>query len=165
MTHQELQDSASLYALDALDGPELAAFESHLVECEACRAAVASYREVAGLLAYAAPPARPANEAALRDRVLRSARQVQPIAAAPSLRAAPPARPWRRHALGLAWTAAAASVALAIVSGLGYRRAQDERDRLVTQLVSAREELAQRDSTIASFLGPEVHVVSLRDSD
>jgi anti-sigma-K factor RskA len=38
---------------------------------------------------------------------------------------------------------------------------RDERSRLALQLERVRTDLAVRDSTIAAFLGPEVHVVSL----
>ena len=96
MTHQELLDSAALYALDALDGDERAAFEAHLPGCEECQGEVASYRDVVGLLAYAAPPKRPPNEVALRERLVTRARQAPPISSARSQR-------WRLRATSVAW--------------------------------------------------------------
>ena len=44
---------AALYALDALDADEMAAFEAHLTSCEACRRDVESYREAAASLGEA----------------------------------------------------------------------------------------------------------------
>jgi anti-sigma-K factor RskA len=152
MTHQQLLDSAALYALDALDGEERAAFEAHLPGCEECRSEVASYRNVVGLLAYAAPPKRPANEAALRERLVTRARQAPPISRA---------RSWSLRTPRAAWTAAAACLVLAAASGLAYRAEHGKRARLESELASERAALALRDSTIAAFLGPEVHVVSL----
>src|SRR5207302_10539543 len=93
MTHQELIDSAAAYALGALDDDERTLFEGHLPGCSACREEVESYREVAGLLVHAAPVAAASNHAALRDRILRDARQVRPIANAPSARSTPSRSP------------------------------------------------------------------------
>jgi hypothetical protein len=43
---------SAAYALDALDGDELEAYETHLAGCEQCREDVASFRETASALAY-----------------------------------------------------------------------------------------------------------------
>src|SRR5919199_653852 len=129
MTHQQLLDSAALYALDALDGEERAAFEAHLPGCEGCR-----------------------SEVALRERLVTRARQAPPISRA---------RSWSLRTPRAAWTAAAACLVLAAASGLAYRAEHGKRARLERELASERAALALRDSTIAAFLGPEVHVVSL----
>jgi anti-sigma factor RsiW len=73
MTHQELRDMTSAFALDALDIDERAALDAHLPRCEACRDAVASHRQVSELLAYAPPAIRHPDDAALRKRILRDA--------------------------------------------------------------------------------------------
>jgi anti-sigma-K factor RskA len=167
MTHQELSDLAASYALDALDGEERAAVEAHLAGCEACRAEVASYREVTTLLALAVPPSPPPDALAVRERLLARVRQEQPPAPAaraparvlPATRAR---RPWATYA---GWMAAAASLAFAVATGAAYRRERAERARLVSALATARAEIALRDSTVAAFLGPEVHVVSLSVAD
>ncbi len=82
MKHQGLRDMTAAYALDALDGDERAALDTHLPECEECRHAVASHAHVSGLLAYATPPSRSPNDAALRARILSDARPVRPLASA-----------------------------------------------------------------------------------
>jgi anti-sigma-K factor RskA len=67
--HEEL---AALYALDLLEGAELAAFEQALAADPSLRAFVDSLRTSAAELAFAAPPS-PAPSAALRARILNSA--------------------------------------------------------------------------------------------
>jgi anti-sigma-K factor RskA len=163
MTHQELIDSAAAYALGSLDGEELEAFEEHLPDCDVCRAEVASFRETVGLLALPLPPVRPVSEDALRVRVLERAQQARPAPKARGWRAPGwRAHGWRPRATHLAWTAAAACLALAAVGGLAYRAERGARAIVAADLAAARAELAVRDSTLAALLGPEVHVVSLR---
>jgi anti-sigma-K factor RskA len=148
MTHEELQQSAAAYALGALDAGERSAFEAHLDVCAGCRAEVEAFTEVSALLAYAAPVAQPRN--AVRARIVANAVGVRPITSARS-----------RSGSGMAWFAAAAAMVVAAISGNAYRRERIATDRLGTELSSARHELTRRDSMVAAFLGPEVHVVSL----
>ena len=54
MTNDDLHELAAPYALDAVDADERVAFETHLRECERCRAELASLRETVGALAYPA---------------------------------------------------------------------------------------------------------------
>ena len=166
MTHQQLIDSAASYALDALDGHERAEFEAHLTTCTQCQAEVAAYREIAGALAHAAPSTDVAPPPGLRDRILREARQVRPIAAArPAQQPAPPLvtrDPQRAPSLSRGgWIVAAASLAAAIGFAFVYRGERAESERLRGELVAARATIASVDSTLAAFVGPEVHVVSL----
>ena len=68
-----IHELASLYALGALDGAELAAFEKHLSEgCSTCVAEVASFRETAGELAEVCASPPPAD---LRRKVLKAVRR------------------------------------------------------------------------------------------
>ena len=107
MADRGLHDQLAAYALDALDERERSAFESHLGECDDCRAELAEFRETAGMLAHAAEG--PAPPAALRERILEEARQERPAQSVVVLRP--------RRALRLTAIAAAAAVAAAI--GLG----------------------------------------------
>lgn len=149
--HEKWAESAAAYAIDALDTSDRDAFEAHLSSCSACQADVDEMREAAALLAYAAP-SQGQPSAALRERVLREARDVRPIESA---------RAHRTRFTVLPWLAAAASLALAAFTGRRLLTERDERARLALQLEQVRTDLAVRDSTIAAFLGPEVHVVSL----
>jgi anti-sigma-K factor RskA len=166
MTHQELIESAASYALDALDGEERAHFEAHLADCAECRTEVAAYREVAGALAHTAPATVIPRSDALRERILRDARQVRPITAGARVASAPPASaaiatlPRARTPYG-AWTLAAASMAAAVVIAFAYRGERERSRALGSELAEARTMLVREDSTLAALVGPEVHVVSL----
>jgi anti-sigma-K factor RskA len=142
------------YVLDALTGPEEAAFERHLLNCEQCRDDVSGLREaVAHLAAAAALPPRPAAraetvQAAARIRQLppsvpgetpahrhrwRGVRQLWP-----SSRSVPSARPW------LARFAAAATLGLAVlVIVLGVH---------LSTMQSRVNAMEKRDGAIAAIL-------------
>lgn len=159
MTHETFLESAAAFALGALDQRDHGAYERHLATCEECQRAVAEYRNVAGLLAYAVPPAAPRDGAALRQRVVQEATAVRPLHAAPRASA-------RRSTWGVTpWLAAAAGLTIAAVSGAAWQRARSDAARLATDLDAARAGIASRDSTIAAFFGPEVHVVSLSEPE
>jgi len=162
MTHQELIESAASYALDALDEEERAVFEAHLAGCPECQSEVAAYREVAGILAHAAPSAAMPSPA-LRDRIMREARHVRPIATArPVLSTAAPAGSTSKtRSAILPWAVAGAAIAAALAFAIVYKGERDEASKLRERLLSAEATLARDDSTLAAFLGPEVHVVSL----
>ncbi len=137
MTDHEWLEAAGPYALDVLDREERAAFEAHLAGCARCRAEVQEFRDVSGLLVHSAPAAAP--PAALRDRVLAEARRVRPIG---------------RPGAWVPWLAAAAALVVALGTGAGAWRT-------ARRVAALEREIAARDSMLASFLGPEVHVVSL----
>jgi anti-sigma-K factor RskA len=145
-TAHEWQDLAAPYALGALTPEERRTFEAHLASCDVCRAAVRSFADVAGLLAYGAPSAEP--PAGLRDRVLAEARRVRPIAAT-------------RRRLSAAWLAAAAALLLALGAGITAWRMSGRVRILERQLAGADSLNAAEDSTLAMLTGPQVHVVSL----
>src|SRR5581483_2489886 len=87
----DVHELTAAYALDALNDDERAAFESHLAQCEQCRAELAGLSETAAALALAAAAAERLN--------------VVPL---------PARRLWLTRA-----TAAAASVAACAAVGLG----------------------------------------------
>jgi len=137
MTEHEWLALAAPYALDALDGEERAAFETHLPGCALCRGEVASFREVAARLAAAAPDVSPAP--ALRRRALAVVR-----------------RPRQ-----LAWLAAAAALVLALGAGYGYWRERSARRALEQAVVLARDSLTARDSLLNAVLAPNVGTADL----
>lgn len=55
MSSHEMTEQVALYALDALEETEVAKFESHLELCEACRAELSVYRNVAANLVHDDP--------------------------------------------------------------------------------------------------------------
>ena len=148
MTAHEWQEQAAPYALGILSPEERRTFEAHLAGCDACRADVRAYTEVAAALAHAAPTAEPPG--ALRDRVLAEARRVRPIGAAP--RTGP--------RVMLPWLAAAALL-LAVGGAVATWR-------LTVRVHDLERGLALRDSVhaadsvaLALLTGPDVNVVSL----
>ncbi|MBI4540180.1 MAG: anti-sigma factor [Gemmatimonadetes bacterium] len=154
MSAHDWLELAAPYALGALDPEELSSFEAHLAECETCRREVRELREVAGALAYAAPPAEP--PARLRQRILDEARRVRPLP-----------RP-ARVAAPVPWLAAAASVVLAVTAGVAYWRGRGERLALERSYAEARSALAARDSVLArrdslvsALFGPELRTAAL----
>ena len=142
--HQGYRELAAPFALDALSAAERAAFAAHLAECATCRADVQAFREVAGVLAHAAPAAEP--PAGLRDRVLREARRVRPLAG--------------RRAIG-PWLAAAAALVLAVAAGYGYWRERAARDQLGSALAATRARLDSADQLVAAILDSTVGTADL----
>ena len=67
----DLHDLTAAYALDALDGDEVEAYERHLSQCEECRQQLAELNEPAAALAFAA--VAPAPPARLRAAILETA--------------------------------------------------------------------------------------------
>jgi anti-sigma-K factor RskA len=154
MTEHPFLELASAYAIGALNESDRLAFETHLGGCVTCQTEVQSYRGVVGMLAHAAPAVVP--PAGLGERVAASVRDLRPIASAKSAR---PRSAW------LPYLALAASLALATFSSLSWRRELVRVDGLRQDLAFVREDLAVRDSMVAAFLGPEVHVVSLAQAE
>lgn len=118
-THEPWLDLASLHALGALAGEELAAFETHLATCLICRRELASLRPVADALAAAVPQVDPPE--ALRARVLAAVGVAAPVAgtapAVASREAGTGGVERGIRASATAWLGLAASVMLA--AGLG----------------------------------------------
>ena len=145
MTDHQWQELVAPYALAVLGREERAGFEAHLAECATCRAEVQAFREVGGLLAHAAPAAVPPR--ALRERVLRAARQVQPIGA--------------RRGPVIPWLAAAAALLLALAAGYGYWSARLAQTGLRTALDSARARLDSTSQLVAAILDSTVGTADL----
>jgi anti-sigma-K factor RskA len=98
MERAEIHELSAAYALDALEGKDLEAFEEHLARCAECRENVATFQRVAAELAYDVEA--PAPPAGLRDRILDQAAAERPKVVA---------LPRRRWAFPVAATAAVAA--------------------------------------------------------
>ncbi len=116
----EIHDLVAAYALDAVEDDERMAFERHLETCEACRNELASLRDTAASLAYAAGPVAPPPE--LRDRILDTAREERPNVV--------PLRPRSRTTAVLGAAAAiAAGVAIALgIWNVSLHNSLDDKD-------------------------------------
>lgn len=124
MTEDRWLELAPLHAIGALDGEDLAAFESHLPGCRACLAELKAHEAVAALVPLALTPVSPSL--ALRRRVL--TRQEATTGASPT-----PRRSWA--------TPVAAAAALLLLAGLVVVRAQ--RDAARSEAAVARAEAAR----------------------
>jgi anti-sigma-K factor RskA len=141
----EIHDLTAGYALDALDAPEREAYEAHLAGCARCREELASFSEVAGALAVAA--GGPAPDPALRERVLRAARedgaQVVPLAT-------------RRRSPAVPVLSAVAAVAAVVALGLGIWGASVSGD-----LDDTRSALERERQAAAVLADPDARTVAL----
>jgi anti-sigma-K factor RskA len=146
------QESAAAYALDALDFKERDEFEALLAQSIDAQRDVAELKEVVSLLAFAAPAATP--PASLRDRVLREAEQVRPIAAAHKPNG-------KRLGILFPYLALAASITAAVVLGGRYIAERDAHASLAAVSDSLRQALRSRDVIIGALLAPEVETVKL----
>lgn len=144
MNEHRWAELAAAYALGTLDPGERGEFERHLETCASCRAEVQSFHEVAGLLAQSAVLVAPPPE--LRERVLRAARQVRPIAS--------PRRTFRP------WLAAAA-VVVALLGAYGYWRAESEKRSLQTTLATAEARLDSTKQVVLALLDSSVAITDL----
>ncbi len=157
-SHEPFDTLAAAYAVGALDGEELRAFEAHLAEgCPRCAAALAEHGETLAGLARSAPPVAPPPE--VEDALARR------MSAARRRR-----RPW----LGWAVATAAAAVVTAWFTGayvatryearLGRmaRETAALRAKLEGDVAALNEELAVYRSAADLLRDPATQVVALR---
>jgi anti-sigma-K factor RskA len=162
MTHDEIAELLGAYALDAVEGDELAAVEDHLVDCARCRAEVREHREVAALLAHGGAAAPDG----LWQRIADALEE-----APPGLRLAPveprpdePAAARSRWAGARRWWPAvlAAAAAVVVVAALGAQ--VRDQDRRIDELQAAAENpLVPAFS--AALEDPATEVFELRSTD
>ncbi len=189
MIDERTEELASLYALDLLEGAELAAFETELARNAGLRALVAGLREAASTLALASTAAAPSP--ALKTRLLAeiAARRTdgarhEKAAAVPFVRWAP----WAMaacFALAAAWMARlylvqrAQSITLREEAEFAHIESQSvknqlQAERLLTdrqvadlqQMMKANDDLAQlKIATLVSLAGnsPEARAIAVWD--
>jgi len=152
MKHDEWLEQAESYVLGALDGAELAQFESHLASgCPLCEHHLRETRERLVLLPRSltplAPP--PAVKARLLERI--------------ASEAAMPC-PERPRAGWLRWMAGAGALAGAsflIILGWNLSVTRHELRKLEAQTADLRTQLAWREETLQLLLDPGVRVIQL----
>lgn len=169
----DLHHLSGAYAVDALDGAERAAFESHLLGCADCRAEVAELTAAGHSLAALTQASPPPS---LRASVLSGISHVRPLPPLPEDAAAPvpdavtyvasgPVAaeasdavvvPLRRRSRASTWLAGAAAAAVIAVGGLVWSPWSDDSGTLspVDQVVAAAD--AVRVSSSKGELNAEV---------
>jgi anti-sigma-K factor RskA len=148
----EIQETAALRSLGALDSHEAEAFDAHLREgCPVCEAELHRYQEIAREIGLAAPQVKPPLY--LKDLLLaRLEREGRPVAEAtpapaPAAEPAPapvafvPAKAGRRSYAG--WAVAAAMALAAALSFYYYREANRARIQQEQLVVAARNEAGE----------------------
>jgi hypothetical protein len=184
ITHDDVQAALAAEALDALDGPEADAVRGHLAGCAECRRELASLRNAAASLAWAAPevPMDAERSARLRARLL--ARAAADRGGAPSGTALPsanasvdadaaapgviPITRARGRRVNAGWLAAAAAVLLLIGLGAWAARLKGRYDTLSQRYAALEDDretlaraIARRDSTLEALGAPGVRVIDL----
>jgi anti-sigma-K factor RskA len=138
MNHQDWLAQADIYALGALDGDELTAFEAHLAAgCPECEHQIHTAREALTLLPRSLTPVAPPPT--VRQRVLA---QIAAEAVAPQ----PVKRLPKRHWWMIGVSALAAGLLIALSYNVYHTRQELQHERGV--VAALRAELAQRDSAL-----------------
>lgn len=167
LTHEEAAELLGAYALDALEPAERQAVDRHLEQCAACRAEVATHREVAGLLTpgWSRPPA------GLWERIAGSLEETPPPLDLASVRAMKAAQapgaaaaPAGRRSFGIGVAAMVAVAAAAVIGVLGVRAVDDGRDNAGDVARGTHVEQLER-SAQAALVDPRARTVELASTD
>jgi len=133
---------AGAYAMDALSGPDRAAFERHLAGCEDCAQEIAGLREATARLAAATAVTPPPG---LRERVLAAAaitRQQPPADAEAGSPAAAGIPVARRSGVRLAAAAGALLTAAVLAAAVAFGVANGSMRQQLDQAQSSSQQIA-----------------------
>ena len=136
MTHEEIQQLASLDAISAASPEELAELRRHLETCDECRRVAEEMNEAAALLALSADPVAPPAD--VRAKMLAS---LPPRGQASNFQ-------W--------WMAAAAAVAIVLLAWTSFQL-RDAREE-IEMLKADRAKLA---SVVGSLTGSQTRAIQL----
>jgi anti-sigma-K factor RskA len=139
MNHEEWLPQAEIYALGALDGDELTAFEAHLTAgCPQCERHIRTTREALTLLPRALTPVSPPLH--VRTRLL------EQIATEPA--SAPPVTSLPRRHWWLMGVSALAAAGLLVALSYQLYQARQELQQVHGVISALRAELQQRDAAL-----------------
>jgi anti-sigma-K factor RskA len=161
MSHERFETLATIYAVGALDGDELAQFEAHLPTCPACQASVRDAEETLARAVLTAPPQTP--PAAAREALVRRVAERREVRA----------RAWLRWAAVTLVAAAAVAVfagtwvAVRYEARLGQmaRETAAVRERVARNDAALREELALYRGAVELLRDPTTRIVDLHGRD
>ena len=146
----DVHEDAALYAVDALDLDERAAFEEHLRDCAVCRRDVAQFGEVGVQLASGLEQEPPPQ---LRESVLAGIRNTRPLPAARAGGGEPPTEgqgatvvslEGRRRSRRQWLTAAAAAVLVPAAALGGWALGTQAEQRELEQLIAQEQDRQRR---------------------
>lgn len=147
MERAEIHELSAAYALDALEGSDLEAFEEHLAHCAECREDVTTFQRVAADLAYDVDAPKPPE--GLRGRILDQAAAERPKVVS---------LPRRRWALPVA---AAVAVAAGIAAvGLAFWAAD-----LSRQLDEVQAQQQQANDALIALVDPSASHFALEGAN
>ena len=151
---------SAAYALDALDGDELEAYETHLAGCDRCRNDVASFRATASVLAYDVD--LPPLPESLEHRIIAAARAERPNVVPLRQRLAIPAA-------ALSAVAAVAAIAIGIwaihlSNSLDHQRQIRKDQKSVIDVLSDCTRTPTQGSSGAICVAPTEKAVLIADS-
>jgi len=152
---------SAAYALDALDGDELGAYETHLAGCEQCREDVASFRATASALAYDVD--LPPLPETLEHRIIAAAKAERPNVVPLRQRLALPAA-------ALSGVAAVAAIAIGIwaihlSSSLDHQKSISKNQKTLIDILSdCAKTPTTGSSTGAVCVAPTEKAVLIADS-
>ena len=152
MPHDEFIDSVAAYALGLLSRPDAEAVANHIQSCEECREEHRFLIPAATAVAYSAQAGSEASEGAVPSPLLK-ARVMKRVRAEATPRSQP--RVWPAYAI------AAASLAIAILTGIVDLSLKGQLDRDLAQTAVAAQTIADLTSLDAQqhrFNGGEVLV-------
>jgi len=178
LAHEQFEDAVASYAIDALDPADRQAFETHLSTCAQCQAELAEMRRVVAGIGLATEPVAP--PAMLKARTITYATgqsgddrgsERAPARAVPFPQPKPVPRP-----SFVPWLVAAASVVIALASGLYAwslrsrvtaleeiaTAASAQADRLRKELMSLRTDSRQLYQTVSIITAPDARQVVLK---
>jgi anti-sigma-K factor RskA len=139
MTHDELRELATSYALDTATRRERGLFEAHLAECDECRRETMSFEPVVQGLAFAAPLQEPRR--GLRAEVLERA----------TGRSAKAGGTVARPGTWPGWMAAAAATVLVGVVGAYAINVRNRMETLEAELREATTAVARVNAEVADL--------------
>jgi Anti-sigma-K factor rskA, C-terminal/Putative zinc-finger len=153
-------EASAAYALDALDGDEREAYETHLAGCERCREDVASFRATASALAYDVD--LPPLPETLEHRIIAAARAEHPNVVPLRQRLAIPAA-------ALSAVAAVAAIAIGIwaihlSNSLDHQKSIRKDQKAVIDVLSDCSMTPTQGSTGAVCVAPTEKAVLIADS-
>jgi anti-sigma-K factor RskA len=159
---EEIQETASLYALGALSQHEARVFKFHMDEgCEVCARELVRFERMLAGLGMGVPPVEP--PAYIRDRLAARLEQERQVSPAPlrgpveQKSVSPTARPY------FPWLIAASVALVALVSFVEYRRYQ-EVNRQQQIVASTRNEAARLQAQLEQQKGKLQELEQMRDA-